>query len=96
MHQWDPKDYAQNSGAQQGWAEDLMERLRLAGNERILDIGCGDGKVSASLAERVPEGTVVGIDSSAEMIRYANVTYGSRAPRLILPGLTSSPTQEGT
>lgn len=83
MYQWDPKDYARNSGAQQAWADDLMERLHLNGHERILDIGCGDGKVSASLAERVPVGTVVGIDSSAEMIRYANDTYRSRVPRLI-------------
>ena len=83
MYQWDPKDYAQNSGAQRGWAEELMEKLQLRGDERILDIGCGDGKVSAALADRVPDGTVLGIDSSADMIRFANDTYGSRAPHLV-------------
>lgn len=82
MYQWNPKDYAQNSGAQQGWAEELMERLHLAGCERILDIGCGDGKVSAALADRVPDGAVVAIDSSAAMIRYARESHASRAPRL--------------
>lgn len=82
MHRWDPKDYAQNSGAQQGWAEDLMERLRLSGDERILDLGCGDGKVSAALADRVPDGAVLGVDSSADMIRFARENLASRAPRL--------------
>lgn len=82
MHQWDPNDYAQNSGAQQGWAEEFMERLHLTGDERILDIGCGDGKVSAALADRVPDGAVVGIDSSAEMIRFARENHASHGPRL--------------
>jgi len=82
MYQWNPKDYAQNSGAQQGWAGELMERLHLSGDERILDIGCGDGKVSAALADRVPDGAVVGIDSSADMIRFAQERHASSTPRL--------------
>ncbi len=83
MYQWNPKDYAQNSGAQRGWAVELMERLQLSGDERILDIGCGDGKVSAALADRVPDGAVVGIDSSADMIRFARESHASYGPRLI-------------
>jgi len=40
-------------------------RLRLKGTERILDLGCGDGKVTAELAARVPHGSTLGIDTSA-------------------------------
>ena len=82
MYQWNPKDYAQNSGAQRGWAEDLMERLHLSGDERILDIGCGDGKISAALADHVPDGAVLGIDRSADMIRFAQERHASSTPRL--------------
>lgn len=82
MPQWDAKDYAKNSGAQQGWAVELMGKLRLDGDERILDIGCGDGKVTVALADRVPDGAVVGIDSSNEMIGFAQESHASYGPRL--------------
>ena len=82
MYQWDPKDYMQNSGAQQTWAEELMDKLHLAGNERILDLGCGDGKITSALADCVPDGTVVGIDSSASMIRFAQDSHAAYGPRL--------------
>lgn len=75
-------DYANNSGAQQAWAEELIGRLDLTGDESILDIGCGDGRMTAVLAERVPEGRVLGIDSSAEMIRFAREGFGDREPQL--------------
>jgi len=68
---WNPSDYAANSASQLVWAHELMARLQLRGDERILDVGCGDGKVTAELLRAVPHGSVVGIDSSPEMIRYA-------------------------
>jgi trans-aconitate 2-methyltransferase len=43
----------------------------LRGAEHILDVGCGDGKVTAELAQAVPQGSVVGIDNAPEMIRFA-------------------------
>jgi len=79
---WDPKDYANNSGGQQVWAEELIARLALDGSEAILDVGCGDGRMTAVLAGRVPEGRVVGIDSSAEMIEFAAGEFRDRAPQL--------------
>jgi len=82
MPQWDAKDYAKNSGAQQGWAFELMEKLDLEGDERILDIGCGNGKVTAALADRVPDGKVVGIDSSADMIGFSQESHAPYGPRL--------------
>ena len=77
--QWDAKEYARSSGAQQTWAHELIAKLNLHGNERIADIGCGDGKVTAELASHVPHGYVVGIDNSPEMISLAQHQYPSEA-----------------
>ncbi len=72
---WNPGDYAANSAAQHAWARELIAKLRLHGDERILDVGCGDGKVTAEIARAVPKGAVIGIDASAEMIRFARKTF---------------------
>jgi trans-aconitate methyltransferase len=72
---WDAEEYARNSAAQLGWARELIEKLDLSGSESVLDIGCGDGKVTAEIARRLPRGRVVGIDSSQEMIRLARSAF---------------------
>jgi trans-aconitate methyltransferase len=72
---WDPADYAANSSAQTDWAREQIARLQLQGDERILDVGCGDGKITAELASRVPRGSVVGVDNSREMIEFARATF---------------------
>ncbi len=83
MHKWNPGDYEKSSTAQYAWAMGLISSLKTVGNERILDIGCGNGKITACLAELVPEGEVVGIDISLEMVDYARRTYTSeRHPNL--------------
>lgn len=75
MYRWDPCLYHSSSSAQSGWASDLLEKLRFQGNERVLDIGCGDGKITADIAKRVPRGRVTGIDSSPDMIGFARRHY---------------------
>ncbi len=72
---WNPGDYAANSASQQAWARELIAKLKLSGSERILDVGCGDGKVTAELARTVSNGEVVGIDASPDMIRFARKTF---------------------
>jgi trans-aconitate 2-methyltransferase len=72
---WNPADYAANSASQQTWALELIANLGLRGNERILDVGCGDGKVTAEIAGLVAHGSVVGIDTSPEMIRFAEIRF---------------------
>lgn len=79
---WDAADYARHSRGQFGWAMSIIDRLNLRGNEAVLDVGCGDGKVSAEIAERVPSGSVLAIDNSPAMIELARHIWGSRAPRL--------------
>lgn len=74
-YRWDADEYARNSSAQLAWAQELMGKLSLRGDERILDIGCGDGKITAELARLVPRGEVVGVDNSSEMIRRASSAF---------------------
>jgi trans-aconitate methyltransferase len=76
-YNWDAGDYAENSAAQQTWAKELIGRLTLSGNETVLDIGCGDGKVTAEIASLLPDGEVLGIDSSEVMISLATQTFPS-------------------
>ena len=74
-HTWDAEEYSSSSGAQQKWARELLPKLRLSGSEHVLDIGCGDGKVTAEIAEHLPDGSILGIDSSAEMIAFARENF---------------------
>ncbi len=71
MSKWDAKDYADNSTAQLSWANELIGKLKLQGNESLLDIGCGDGKITAVMAEKLSGGRVVGIDRSKSMVAHA-------------------------
>ncbi|MEJ2056848.1 MAG: methyltransferase domain-containing protein [Desulfofustis sp.] len=81
---WDSRDYEKHSASQQKWARELITRLSLEGTERLLDIGCGDGKVTAEIAAILKDGSVVGIDSSESMIQLARKRYpASRYPNLI-------------
>jgi trans-aconitate methyltransferase len=68
---WSAADYASNSVVQQTWARELITQLKLKGGERILDVGCGDGKITAEIARAIPQGSAVGVDASPQMIAYA-------------------------
>lgn len=72
---WNPNDYEKHSAGQQKWARELIAKLQLKGTEDILDLGCGDGKVTAELAASVQQGNVVGIDNAKEMIILAQNRY---------------------
>jgi len=72
---WNAAEYAANSAVQQSWARELMARLPLRGQELVLDVGCGDGKVTAEIARAVPRGRVLGIDNSPEMMAFAQATF---------------------
>lgn len=81
MPVWNPTDYSRHSSQQQKWAQELIAKLALKGNETVLDIGCGDGKVTAELAEHLPRGSVLGIDSSKAMVDFAKESFGNRNRR---------------
>jgi trans-aconitate 2-methyltransferase len=76
MTEWDATEYARRSGLQQTMAEEVLALLDLEGSERVLDIGCGDGKITAEIAARVPRGSVVGVDASQDMISFASSHFG--------------------
>lgn len=74
-YQWNAADYAQHSRAQTQWAQELLGKLELSSEQNILDLGCGDGKISALLAWQLLGGTVIGIDASADMVELARCTH---------------------
>lgn len=63
--------YKKASKHQKEWGNKLIAELTLKGNEKILDLGCGDGALTAQLATLVPDGQVLGIDASVGMINAA-------------------------
>jgi trans-aconitate 2-methyltransferase len=69
--EWDAADYARISSLQQVMAEEVISLLKLCGSERVLDVGCGDGRITARIASMVPMGSVLGVDPSVTMIRFS-------------------------
>jgi trans-aconitate 2-methyltransferase len=61
----------------------VLDRLRLEGHETVIDAGCGSGRVTEALLERLPEGRVIAIDGSADMLTAARERLGDD-PRLTL------------
>ncbi len=87
-YSWDAKDYARNSQNQFQWAKELIPKLKLQENEALLDIGCGDGKITAGLAKCLTKGRAVGVDSSAQMIKLAKNTFSTEDyPNLSFQGM---------
>ena len=79
--QWDGEYYKENSNEQESSAIDALMKYKFRGDEHVLDIGCGDGKITAAIARQVPQGSVVGVDFSADMIRVCKEQY-SDVPNL--------------
>lgn len=70
-HEFDGKKYEQASAHQREWGERLIAELDLRGDEHVLDLGCGDGTLTARIADLLPGGKVIGIDASGGMIDAA-------------------------
>jgi trans-aconitate 2-methyltransferase len=75
-HEWDATTYQQVSTPHQSWGAEILDRLPLRGDETVLDLGCGTGRVTEQLLERLPDGHVVGIDGSATMLAEAEQRLG--------------------
>ena len=69
--EWNADGYARISGLQEAMAHEALALLSLQGTEQVLDVGCGQGKITAQIAARVPRGAVVGVDPSHDMIAFA-------------------------
>jgi trans-aconitate 2-methyltransferase len=77
--EWDAATYDRVSTPHLVWAGPVLDRLALAGDERVLDAGCGTGRVTEMLLERLPEGEVVAVDASEAMCAQARANLGDRA-----------------
>jgi trans-aconitate 2-methyltransferase len=75
---WDATSYEQVSAPLEAMGREVLERLDLQGDERVLDAGCGTGRVTAALLERVPEGEVVAVDGSPAMIDEVRRRFGTQ------------------
>lgn len=64
----------------------VLDLMQLAPDDNVLDLGCGAGWLARLLAERVPEGRVVGVDISDEMVRRARRRYVDLENTMFVPG----------
>jgi trans-aconitate 2-methyltransferase len=70
-HDWDAETYDAIADPQFRWGSAVLDRLELDGDETVLDAGCGSGRVTALLVERLPFGRVIALDGSTSMLETA-------------------------
>ncbi len=70
-HEWDAEAYQRLSDPQFAWGLRVLERLPLEGGETVIDAGCGSGRLTGVLAQRLPRGHVIAVDRSTNMIEEA-------------------------
>jgi len=73
---WDAVTYDRIAGPQEEWGREVLARLELDGHETVLDAGCGSGRVTKLLLERLPSGHVIGVDASPAMTEVAREALG--------------------
>jgi trans-aconitate 2-methyltransferase len=76
---WDGSSYDRISATMEALGRDVLGRLELGGDELVLDAGCGSGRITEALIERLPRGRVIGLDQSESMIEAARRRVGERA-----------------
>src|SRR5919112_768301 len=84
MTDWNAGRYHEISARQQAWGRRVLERLPLQGHERVLDLGCGTGRLTEQLARKLPQGRVVGLDRSEAMLTTASAWLRAHAPATTL------------
>jgi trans-aconitate 2-methyltransferase len=81
---WDAATYDRVAAPQEEWGREVLDRLELRGDETVLDAGCGTGRVTRLLAERLPNGHVIGVDGAPSMIEVARANLEDLAERVTL------------
>ena len=74
---FDSQHYRENSKLQVGHADRFIDLITVHSTDHIIDLGCGDGRLTAKLADLAINGEVLGIDISDSMIRLASSTFSS-------------------
>lgn len=80
--EWDAAAYDRLANPMTRWGSSVLDRLALRGDERVLDAGCGSGRVTERLLERLPMGSVVALDASAQMVALAREKLASWGDRV--------------
>jgi trans-aconitate 2-methyltransferase len=80
---WEASTYDRVSDIQEDWSRAVIDRLDLEGDETVLDAGCGSGRVTRLLLERLPEGRVIGVDASPSMIEAARDALPDRTEFIV-------------
>jgi trans-aconitate 2-methyltransferase len=80
--EWNASEYDRLSALQATMAQEALSVLRLKGAEHVLDVGCGNGKITAEIAARLPHGKVLGVDASAAMVAFASAHWTAAHPNL--------------
>jgi trans-aconitate 2-methyltransferase len=91
---WDAATYHRVSGPQVEFARALLDRLDLHGDETVLDAGCGSGRVTAMLLERLPRGRVVAVDQAPSMVEHAREALPRDRATVLCSELTSLALEE--
>ena len=81
--EWDAETYDAVSDPQFEWGMEVLERLELRGDESAIDAGCGSGRITAELLDRIPEGELLAVDGSRAMIEKARERLGERVDYLV-------------
>jgi trans-aconitate 2-methyltransferase len=81
--EWDAETYDAVSDPQFEWGMEVLQRLDLRGDGAAVDAGCGSGRVTAELADRLPDGRLIAVDGSAAMVEKAKERLGERATYLV-------------
>lgn len=80
--EWDAGSYHSVSAPQERWGRKVLDRLALRGDETVLDAGCGTGRVTRLIAERVPQGRVIAVDGSHAMVDRARAELSDLGDRV--------------
>lgn len=82
-HDWDGSTYDRISAPLERNGLAVLDRLPLSGSETVLDAGCGSGRVTETLVQRLPDGHVIGVDGSQGMIEAARARLGQSAELIV-------------
>jgi trans-aconitate 2-methyltransferase len=72
--EWNAGTYHRVSAPQFTWGQAVLDRLPLQGDELVLDVGCGTGRLTALLLDRLPHGRAIGLDLSTNMLQTARTS----------------------
>ena len=80
--EWNAESYHRVSGPQTAWGRRVLSRLTVRGDERVIDAGCGTGRLTGDLMQMLPEGRLIAIDRSWNMLLTARANlrpvFGTR------------------